>query len=127
MAAEFLEQMGAQMRGRREALGLSRSEVARRMPGKVSENQVYRWEKGLHQPNPDTLQALADVLECSVATLMSSPPVKERTPEPFSALSQLDRIEHKLDLLIALAEQEVGDQVLRAVEQDMRQADRKAS
>lgn len=84
VAAEFLEQMGARIRERREFLRLSRAEVARRMPGKVNENQVYRWEKGRHQPNPDTLQALASVLECDVAQFMVASPDKDATPDPFT-------------------------------------------
>jgi transcriptional regulator with XRE-family HTH domain len=101
VAAEFLERMGDRIRERRENLGYSRSDVARLMPGKTSENQVYRWEKGLHQPNPDTLQALAEALDCAVSDLMSPTPDKSATPDLFAVSDdedgQLQRIEERLD------------------------------
>ena len=59
MAAEYLERMGARIRSRREELGMSRSEVARQMPGKTNEQAVYRWENGKNRPHDDTLEALA--------------------------------------------------------------------
>lgn len=87
VAAEYLERMGRRIRERRESLGLSRTDVAREMPGKVGENQVYRWEKGLHQPNPDTLQALAVALKCEVADFMApdAPENEGGTPDPFAS------------------------------------------
>ena len=75
MAAEYLERMGARIRDRREELGLSRSEVARQMPGKTTENQIYRWEKGLHRPNDDALEALASVLGVTIAHFLADAPV----------------------------------------------------
>jgi transcriptional regulator with XRE-family HTH domain len=97
VAAEFLERMGARMRERREELDLSMAEVARRMPGKVSENQVYRWELGKHQPKPDTLEALAKVLKTDVAALMAPAPDKSVTPELFGTEDErLDRIQDQL-------------------------------
>jgi transcriptional regulator with XRE-family HTH domain len=63
MAHEHAERVGARIRERRDALGLSRDEVARRMPGKTSGNQIYRWEKGEHEPRSDTMDALAKALE----------------------------------------------------------------
>lgn len=101
VAADFVERMGRRMQDRREALGLSRADVARRMPGKTNENAVYRWEKGLHQPNPDTLQAMAEVLECDVAYFMTADPEERKTPDFFAPneMTQLDRIEAKLDNL----------------------------
>lgn len=83
VAAEFLVRMGDRIRTQREKLGLSRPDVARLMPGKVSENQIYRWEIGKHQPNPDTLEALARVLECDVAYFMAPALVEVDTPDPF--------------------------------------------
>jgi transcriptional regulator with XRE-family HTH domain len=112
MAAEFLERMGVRIRERREEMGLSRADVAREMPGKVSENQVYRWEKGLHQPKSDTLEALAGVLERDVSYFMATPPDKTDTPDPFPAsdgavLAEINRrlgvIEERLDALTEAA------------------------
>lgn len=131
VAADFLERMGARMRERRELLGLSRAEVARRMPGKVNENQVYRWEKGLHQPNPDTLQALALVLDCDVALFMSPAPEKTTTPElvatPAGNAERLDQIEATLELIVGVLEQQVGSDVLEAVRADIATARQSAS
>lgn len=98
MAAGFLERMGERIRQRRDALGLSRADLARLMPGKVNENQIYRWEKGLHQPNPDTLEALARVLQCDVAYLMAPEPEKTETPD----LSDGNGLEHRIARLSEL-------------------------
>lgn len=99
VAADFLERMGQRLRERREEMKLSRADVARKMPGKVSENQVYRWELGKHQPNPDTLQALAGVLERDVGYFMAAPADKTETPD-LSVVNgdrdQLERIETQL-------------------------------
>ena len=113
VAAEFLERMGAQIRARREELQLSRADVAREMPGKVNENQVYRWEKGRHQPNPDTLEALAKVLKCDVATFMSPPPTQTETPDLFPDETPADP-ESQIAALtseVALLREQVGQLV----------------
>lgn len=97
MAADFLEALGRRIERRREELHLSRAEIARRMPGKVNENQVYRWERGKHLPKPDTLEALADVLGVSVAELMAPEPDKTSTPDPFAATGPTTgRLEERL-------------------------------
>lgn len=83
MAAAYLERMGERIRARREELGLSRADVARLMPGKTNENAVYRWEKGLHRPNDDTLEALAEVLKTTVGQLLADEPDKSLTPDLF--------------------------------------------
>lgn len=98
MAAEYLERMGQRMRERREELGLSRSQVARAMPGKTTENQVYRWEKGLHRPQDDTLEALVAVLKVNdVSYFLAAQPDKTETPDLVGTMSgersQLNRIE----------------------------------
>lgn len=111
VAAEFVEQMGARIRARREDLGLSRPDLARRMPGKVSENQIYRWEAGKHQPKADTLEALAAALETQPSAFMAPVSIKDETPDPFgdpaaddlaaSVEERLDRIEEQLGRLLA--------------------------
>lgn len=63
VAAEYVESLGRGVRFRREQLGLSRSDVARKLPGKTNENALYRWEGGKHKPSDDTLEALAAVLK----------------------------------------------------------------
>jgi transcriptional regulator with XRE-family HTH domain len=118
VAVEFLERMGQRIRARRKELGLSRPDVARAMPGKVSENQIYRWELGKHQPNPDTLEALARARQTDVASLMSPPPMDAETPDLAApSESQLDVIEDKLDWLIDLLERLVGADALADAQQ----------
>lgn len=73
MAAAYLERMGTRIRARREELGLSRGELARSMPGKVNENQIYRWEKGLHRPQDGALEALAVALKVPDASYFLAP------------------------------------------------------
>jgi transcriptional regulator with XRE-family HTH domain len=104
MAAEHVERIGARIRQRRDELGLSRGEVARQMPGKTNENAIYRWEKGLHAANPDTLEALATVLDVDTSYFYVDQPEGE-TPNlaatfngrmPDELRDQLDRIEARL-------------------------------
>ncbi len=101
VAAEFLVRMGARIERQRKERGLSRADLARLLPGKVNENQIYRWERGKHQPNPDTLQALADALEVDVAELLAPEPAEQATPDLVKSLNgpldeRLDRIEADL-------------------------------
>ena len=105
VAAEFLERMGQRIRERRDELGYSRSDVARLMPGKTNENAVYRWEKGQHQPNPDTLQALAKALGCDVAYFMSEPPEKMNAPDLFAVNGDGDRLEQIVATLAEIQDQ----------------------
>lgn len=91
VAAEYVESLGRGLRFRREELGLSRSEVARKLPGKTNENAIYRWEGGQHKPNDSTLEALATVLEVGHWTrFMDLDPHRvdsqpAETPSPFPA------------------------------------------
>lgn len=102
MAAAYLQRMGERIRERRDELGLSRSDVARAMPGKTNENALYRWEKGLHRPNDDALEALAKVLKVDPAHFLTDQP-QENTGDLMVSLngkSQLDRIERLLTQLL---------------------------
>lgn len=98
VAAEYVERMGQRIRQRREELGLSRPDVARAMPGKTSENQIYRWEKGLHRASDDALEALAEILKVDVAYFYADNG-RPGTPDLMASFngngepSQLDRIE----------------------------------
>lgn len=91
VAAEYLERLGERIRERREELRLTREEVARAMPGKTSGNQVYRWEKGLHQPGPENLQALAGVLRVEVSYFLVAAPAAG-TPDLMGALADDEMI-----------------------------------
>lgn len=135
VAAEFLVRMGARIEQRRKQRGLSRADLARQLPGKVSENQLYRWERGKHQPNPDTLQAIADALDCDVAELMAPEPAKQRTPDlsvvnhrppaEDDRIGQILEIVKELDdrleqLMLARAQQEADEaEALRRIEAEL--------
>jgi transcriptional regulator with XRE-family HTH domain len=107
MAAEYLERMGARIRDRREELGLTQDDVARRMPGKITHNRISLWERGKNRPRDDALESLAGVLGVPVSYFMMSEPDKTKTPDlagvmaPDESRSQLDAIERKLDMILA--------------------------
>lgn len=124
VAAEFLVRMGDRIRTQRENLGLSRPDVARLMPGKVSENQIYRWELGKHQPKADTLEALAAVLETTTGALMAPEPDKSQTPDPFTSpedAAQLDRIEQRLDQVHQMLTQLLASEIVAGLQEPSRE------
>ncbi|MDE2103204.1 MAG: helix-turn-helix transcriptional regulator [Patescibacteria group bacterium] len=121
VAAEFLERMGDRLRERREEMGLSRGEVARRMSGKVNENQIYRWENGKHQPNPDTLEELARVLEREVSYFMTPAlrPSAELGGTPEPSLQEMAQQLGNIEALVSqLLERLVAADVIAAVDAD---------
>jgi transcriptional regulator with XRE-family HTH domain len=108
VAAEYLERMGQRMRLRREHLGMTRGDVARAMPGKTNENAIYRWEKGLHRPEDDALEALASVLQVTGAGWFFADELKDPdapTPSPFAGqdgtADQFDAITARLERIEA--------------------------
>jgi transcriptional regulator with XRE-family HTH domain len=87
MSVEFLQQMGARIRQRRRMLHLSQEEVARRMPGVINGQRISLWERGLHRPQDENLEALAEVLEVSVGWLQwGREPAVEEEPVWVSRL-----------------------------------------
>lgn len=91
VAAEYLERMGQRMRLRREQLDMTRGDVARAMPGRTNENAIYRWERGLHRPEDDALEALATVLQVSGPGWFFADELKDpdKTPSPFAGQDDL--------------------------------------
>jgi transcriptional regulator with XRE-family HTH domain len=87
--AREAETIGARMKELREGRGLTQREFADLLPGKTEGKDVSRWENGKHRPSPDTLSAIADALETTVADLhagpLSSRKAKGPTPDPFAA------------------------------------------
>ena len=77
---EFRQRVGARIRERREALGLSQGALARRLPGVVEGSQVSRWERGENFPTYRNLVALAAALKVSEETLVCGcePPRSKR-------------------------------------------------
>jgi transcriptional regulator with XRE-family HTH domain len=65
-----------------EKAGVKRKDLAELMDTTVV--TIYRWEKGIHEPDHDALRKLAQILNCSVDELLNppSPPPGEIVPEP---------------------------------------------
>ena len=105
MAAEYLQRMGERMAERRKELGLTQEQVARQLPGETSGAHVSRWERGLHRPSDDTLEALAKVLKVDVAYFLAAPAAKlNGTPDPFAEsaglTARVEELHAKLDRIM---------------------------
>ncbi len=72
----FGARLGARLRARREALGLSQAELAEKV--RISPNYVSVLERGLKLPALDTLVALAKALGVPVSDLLGEP-----RPDPW--------------------------------------------
>lgn len=107
MAAEHVARIGANIRSAREAAKLTQRELADLIPGKADGNQVSKWERGEHRVSDTTLEHIAHALKVDVSRFLAPAPA-EGTPDLMGALngrgtqSQLDRIEERLDELVAL-------------------------
>lgn len=100
MATLYKQQLGAAIRRRREALGLTQRQLADRLH--LSEAQtVSRWERG--DRAPADLDAVAEALETTTELMLAElEPIGQRQRRAMSAngLTQLDRIENKLDAIL---------------------------
>jgi transcriptional regulator with XRE-family HTH domain len=79
MAAEMAERIGQRMQARRAELGLTQAEVATRIEGKTTSDQVSRWERGRHQPQ--NLAPIAKALEVDASYFYAPEPNKTVTPD----------------------------------------------
>lgn len=61
------KQIGRRIRAARKAEGLSQVELARLLPGTLSDNSISGWENGRHRPSAAHLEALAHALDRPVA------------------------------------------------------------
>lgn len=114
VASESAALIGARIRGAREDRGWSRRELAKRMDGLATDNDIYRWEKGQHRPRDDALAAAARALELPLSYFFQdqargpTPDLSNgsdhATPETNAALiAQLDaRLSSIEDLLAAV-------------------------
>jgi transcriptional regulator with XRE-family HTH domain len=102
MAAEHVERIGARIRARREEMRLSRRALVQRMEGVVTENDLYRWERGQHRPQDSTLEALAKALEVDVAYFLIEEPAAP-APDLMRELGAQDRLGRVEALLEAIA------------------------
>ena len=71
----FGARLGARIRARRTAKGLSQAALAE--SADVSANYIGVLERGVKLPTLDTLVALAKVLGCSAAELLDDPRAKD--------------------------------------------------
>ena len=116
MARMQAERVGRRASERRKELGLTQQEVADRVGGKTTGNDVSRWERGAVYPD-QKLDALAQALETTAADLIAGP-VAERKPRgdtpdlPINGkgydVAELNEIRNRLD--------EIQDQLERLVE-----------
>lgn len=106
MARAHVQRIGERIRQRRDELGLTQRELARAMPGATDSQRVSTWERGIHKPHPDHLEALAKVLDVDVAYFYGDTPAPG-TADLMGALvqqekgDQLDRLEKKVDALLS--------------------------
>lgn len=115
MARMQAERVGGRAAELRKELGLTQQEVADRVGGKTTGNDVSRWERGAVYPD-QKLDALADALETTAADLIAGP-VAERKPqgdtpdlsingkgydvaELTEIRTRLDQIQDQLDRLV---------------------------
>jgi transcriptional regulator with XRE-family HTH domain len=97
----------------REARGLSQEDLAH--AASVTSKTISRWENQRHDPSPKTVQRVAGVLEVEPAFLWE-PPAPLGLEDRGSFYDQLERIEQKLDLLLARVNGE-PEELARAFEQ----------
>lgn len=66
----FSIELGKRIQTARAALGVSQAELADKLPGKIDQTQVSKWELGTRVPSAQSLTALARVLGRSVDWLV---------------------------------------------------------
>ena len=71
-----LKTLGAEVRRRRESLGMSQIALADR--AKIHVNVVGRLERGSHNPTVTTLSAIAAALDASLAEIFTQPQPAKR-------------------------------------------------
>ena len=90
------EKVSERLRELRERNGLSQEDAARKVG--ITHRQWQRWESGDSMPYPRSLDMVASTFGISVAEFFDP-------AEPVVDQSQLDRIEAKLDQVLAILEQ----------------------
>lgn len=104
MASEHVKRMGARIKDRREELGLTQKQLADLVGGATDGNQVSKWERGANRPTDARLEKIAEALQVQPAYFHTPPPAGG-TGDLMTAFSpersQLDRIEAKLDAILA--------------------------
>ena len=121
--AREAEAIGGRIKELREGRRLTQREFAHQLPGKTEGKDVSRWENGKHRPSPDTLGAIADALETTVADLHAGPVADRQaqgeTPDPFAvSRSQGEEPTEALLRDLLAGQLELGAQLLR-IERDL--------
>lgn len=100
MASERAKAIGERIRERRQVLGLTQEELARKTESTtITGNVISRWERGENRPSDTSLELLAAGLELEVGYLRfgNDRPLSLPTPRDDSQfLDRLDRIENHL-------------------------------
>lgn len=122
LMAEHIERVGRRIRERRDELGMTQGELARKLSGNPDAAQVSRWERGIHEPSASRKEEIAAALDTTVADLMAGPiadrPEKPtETPDPLAVYNRNNqdsaRLKRLEDLALKNAETlEAGQQAL---------------
>lgn len=107
---EHRKQAGTRLAELRDAAGLNQEELAH-LAG-ISVKTVSRFENGRHDGRRSTVRAIAKALKVNEHDIIGEPP-----PVLGMGESQLDRIEKKLDDLLALATPQSPAEVAEAAAQ----------
>lgn len=121
--AAYAEDVGRRIRQARETNRPELSQEAAAHEVGVSVKQYGRWERGESSPRHDKWERLADVLGVPVNDIRGEPPAVAE----HELRIQLNRIEEKLDLILAALTQPVEDPVQVAEEAAQRKQARRTS
>jgi transcriptional regulator with XRE-family HTH domain len=80
MASRGVKGMGARMVARREHLNLSQADVAQRVGGKTSLEQISHYEHERRSPGAQAIVDLARALECSTDYLLGVKELPQKRP-----------------------------------------------
>lgn len=116
---EHRKQAGQRLAQLRDAKGWSQEDLARKT--ELSVKTISRFENGRHDGRRDTVRRLVDALEIDEVDLIGPPP----DPLGLNQPTQLDRIEAKLDELLARlpATQTPDEEVVAEVEAESQRRD----
>ena len=78
----------------RKAKGLSQEALAAKLH--VVRQTISKWEKGLSVPDSEMLVRLAEVLDCSVATLLGESSLPQEEPELAELAARLEEVNAQL-------------------------------
>jgi transcriptional regulator with XRE-family HTH domain len=116
MAAEQKRRIGERIRRARTEREWTQGDLARALPGRVEPSQVSRWERGLVQPQPDNLDAIAQALEQDVAYFLMPERSSDGAGAPADVVSSLGDLQRDV---AAVAEQQA--ELAEAVAATMRE------